>query len=171
MIGGLLTLINNLVATLLVGVGQALIVPFTTPFAFAIGRLLFPKLPVATLIYTPLVLVSVFTLNLGPPGPWKIAFLVAPILTDAVAYLVGIHRYSVQEPPPLSKILIAFTPYPFGLLVGAWFALKFFGITLPLMQNLKTAIGGASFLWILGAASTWAAYTIFKRTLRDELVD
>lgn len=171
MIGGLLTLINNGIAILSFGIGQMLIVPFTTPFAFAIARLLFPRLPAATLVYTPLVFVSVITFNLGPPGPYKLVFLVAPMLVDLFGYLVGVHLHSIENPAPTWKLLVTFTPYPFGLLAGAWLALKFFGFTLPLMENFNKAMLGVAVLWGFGAIATWVACIVFRRTLRREILD
>ena len=63
LIGAFLTVVNNVIATLALGVFQGPFVAITTPVAFCLARLRYPKLPAASIIYLPVVIVSIFTLK------------------------------------------------------------------------------------------------------------
>ena len=113
---------------------------------------------------------SAFTVNLGPPGPWKLVFIGVAVAVDIVGYTMRVHAYTFWKSPPAWKLIVTFTPFPVGLLVGAWFALEFFHISLPMIEKgPKFAFIGVGFLWVMGAAATWAAHRIFVQKLRETL--
>lgn len=170
-ISAVLTATNTIIATAGLGLLQGLVVPFTTPFAFALGRLLFPRLPTATLIYLPLVLVSMFTLNLGPiPGPQKLLFLIAPIAYDIVGFFVRCQNHTFTASPPKWKLLSMFAVYPFGLLAAALLLERFFSMkSFILEKGMAAAWGGVAFFEIVGVLATLLAYRVFARAVRPVL--
>ena len=171
LIGALLTIINNIIATLALGVFQGPFVAFTTPFAFCLARLRYPKLPAASIIYLPVVIVSIFTLNFGPPGHYKVTFILGAVLYDAVCYFlrVGVgHRARVA----LWKLIIAVFFYPIGLLLGALLAISWVAVELPILS--RGWVGVVIFevvFGIVGIFATWLCHRVYYKWLQKELTE
>jgi hypothetical protein len=170
LIGGTLSVVNNMAAILALGVFQGPLVAFTTPFAFCLGRVFYPRLPAATVIYFPVVIVSMFTLNFGgPPGPYKIGFMAGAILYDIVCYVTRV-RPNPKGNIPLWKLILAAFFFPPGLLVGAWLAILWVNIKLPIISRTWVGVAAAMLLfWIIGAFATWVCHKVCHSVLRDEL--
>lgn len=169
LIGGVLAAFNNVVATLALGVVHGPIVLFTTPLAFAFGRLMFPRLPAASIIYIPLVIVSIFTLNLGPPGAYKILYLAGAIAYDVAGYAVGIGRGN-QEKIALWKLFVAAFFYPLGLFLGAIMAVSWFAVEVPLMaKGLAFVPAAIAMMDVFILLATFVGHKIYYSFIASEL--
>jgi hypothetical protein len=162
-IGAFLTAANNTVAILALGVLQGPIVAFTTPFAFALARLMFPRLPAATLVYLPVVAVSIFTVNFGPPGPHKVLFMLGAVAYDLACYVTGV---GIRSGTPVAawKLIVATIFYPFGLLAGALLALRWVTVEIPILSRGWIGVAGmfAAFL-IVGSLATLTCHRIYYK--------
>jgi hypothetical protein len=167
-IGAFLTIINNMVAIAALGVAQGPIVAFTTPFAFCLGKLRYPKLPAATLIYLPVVIVSIFTVNFGPPGPYKVTFMIGAVLYDFVCYILRVGS-SDRDQVALWKLIIAVLFYPIGLLLGALWAISWVTVELPILSGAWIgAVILMALFGIIGGFATWVSHRVYYRWLSDE---
>lgn len=170
-IGAFLTVVNNTVAIIALGVAQGPIVAFTTPFAFCLGKLRYPKLPGATFIYLPVVIVSIFTVNFGPPGPYKVLFIVGAVLYDLVCYIFRVGSRD-HDQVALWKLIIAVIVYPIGLLLGALLAISWVTVELPI---LSSAWIGAVILvvvfGIVGSIATWVCHRVYYKWLSKTSTD
>lgn len=167
LIGSFLTLINTVVSTMALGFAQGFIVAFTTPFAFALSKLLFPRMFFsATILYFPLVITSVFTINFGPPGFPKILFILSSIIYDLVSYFMGIRKYT-EKKIPLIKLIIPIIFYPLGLLVSAFLILKLFNFEIPIIsEGIKLAIIMVLFFALMGSFSTFICHRVYYRWVK-----
>lgn len=169
-IGAFLAIINGIVATLALGVAQGPVVGFTTPFAFCLGKLMFRRLPAATAIFTPLVLASMFNLNLGPPGPYKILFVIGPILYDLVCLILRVGSEPAGQKVSLWKLIVAQTFYPIGLLAGAFLIVSWFTVDLPLLEKgWKLAPIFIAVFAVIGAFSTFVCHRVYYRWIAAEV--
>ena len=169
-IGAFLAVINSIVATLGLGVAQGPIVAFTTPFAFCLGKLMFPRLPGATAIFIPLVIASVFNLNLGPPGPYKLLFITGPILYDLVAFALRIGSEASGSKVVLWKLIVAQAFYPVGLLVGAFAIISLLTVDLPMLaEGWKLAPVLVAVFAVIGSFSTFVCHRLYYKWLAREL--
>ena len=169
LIGAFLAVINNLVALFALGLFQGPIVAFTTPFAFCIAKLRYPKLPTASLIYLPVVIVSIFTINFGPPGPYKIAFLIGAILYDIACYVLRV-GFGKGTHIALWKMIIANFFYPVGLILGALLAISLVDVEIPFLS--KAWIGVVILMavfWIIGGFASWFSHRIYYKWLEKEI--
>ena len=167
LIGAFLTVVNTIAATLALGVFQGFIVAFTTPFAFAFGRLLYPKMPAATILYIPVVIVSIFTLNFGPPGHYKIFFILSAFIYDLTCYILMVHKVD-KKIIPLWKLIIPTILYPIGLLISAFVIIKFFTVELPILSKGWTgAIMLLIFFAVMGSLATFVAHRVFYRWIHS----
>lgn len=169
LIGAFLTVINTTVATLAFGVWQGLIISFTTPFAFIFAKLRYPRLPGATAIYIPLIIVAFFTFNFGIPGYYKVLFLLGPIFYDFTCVILRVGREKIQK-VPLWKLILAIIFYPPGLLIGAKVAIRIWSVELPLAESAKIAGGFMLLFWIMGSFATWFAHRIYYKYIKRELL-
>jgi len=165
-LGSFLTIINTIVATFALGIFQGFIVSFTTPFAFTLGRMLYPRMFFsATVIYFPVVVTSLFTLNFGPPGYPKILFLLSSIIYDITAKFMRIQKHENSK-IPLYKLIIPTLFYPLGLLASAFFILKLFTFELPFVsQGIKGALLLVLFFIIMGTFAVFVCHRIYYRWL------
>lgn len=168
LIGAFLTIINTTVATVTLGVWQGLIVSFTTPFAIAFAKLRYPRLPGATAIYIPLIIVAFFTFNFGIPGYYKVLFLLAPISYDFTCFILRVGREKIQK-VPLWKLIFAIIFYPPGLLIGAKLAIRIWSVELPIVETAKIAGAFMLVFWIMGSIATWFAHRIYYKYVKREL--
>ncbi|MCG2806754.1 MAG: hypothetical protein L6413_00595 [Coriobacteriia bacterium] len=157
LMGGGLTVVNNLAMNLGFGFALMPVVAMTTPFVFAIAKQRFPRLATATAIYVPVVLISIFTLNLGPPGVYKLLFLAAPLLYDGWCALVQFRRR-----PAVWKLHVATVLYVAGLVLMGYLAFTALGVELPMMS--QGAIYVYAFLVgfsALGMIATWMGWRVY----------
>lgn len=173
LLGGALAAVNSLAATFGLGVGQALIVPFTTPFVFALAKLSNPWFTwSSTLVYLPVVVISIFTLNLGPPGIYKPIFLITPLLYDVV-YAIAVMRHRERRKKRW-PIIVACPSFPLGLLAGAYAATRVFGIELPVISQtasgLGVLIGFLAYFLVVSVIASLAAFHVHKQWLDHECV-
>lgn len=167
-ISAFLTVINNIIATLALGVFQGPIVAFTTPLAFCLAKLKYPKWFGATLIYLPLVIVSIFTINFGPPGPYKILFLSGAILYDFVCLITRTGREKSGR-IPLWKLIIATVFYPIGLFAGAYVAIQWTTVEIPIISKALTgAILMVLLFFVVGSFANYLGHRVFYKWLNDE---
>lgn len=159
MLGALLAVFNSIVATVGLGLAQGPIVAFSTPLILTVAKARDPRFPMsATLTYLPVVLLSFFTLNLGPPGVYKVAFILVGILYDLAAFpLLAAPRLRERTWPYVVACSVAF---PLGLLGGALTALKLWGISLPLLgsadRSAIAAVAGAlAFFFVVSILASW----------------
>jgi len=163
LIGAFLAAINNVVATVGLGFAQAPVVAFTTPFAFCLARLGAPRLPAATLVYVPVVVVSFFTLNFGPPGFYKVGFLLGAVAYDAVCYLTGV-GIRTSRPIPMWKFLLANAFYPIGLLAAGLIAVSWVSVSIPILsRGLPGAIALVAVFVVIGSGATWLCHRVYPR--------
>lgn len=169
LIGAMLAAVNNVVATVGLGIAQGPVVAFTTPLAFALARLGARRLPAATLVYLPVVIVSIFTLNFGPPGYYKIGFMSGALAYDALCYLTGV-GWTARQRVRLWKLLLANISYPIGLLAGGMLILTQVTVEIPILaRGLPAAIGMVVLFALIGSLATWLAHRIFYRRIVHEL--
>lgn len=170
MIGALLAVINNIIATIGLGVFQGPFVAFTTPFAFALVKFMFPKKMGATLIYIPVIITSIFTINFGPPGPYKLLFIIGAVFYDLICYVLQFHK---QASPnyKMWKLIVAVAFYPIGLFIGALIAI--YWILTPeipfISKGFIGAIGMIFLFIIIGYFSTLICFRIYKKFLYKEI--
>lgn len=172
-IGAFLAVINSILATLTLGVFQGPLVAFTTPFAFALAKFMYPKKMGATLIYIPVILTSIFTLNFGPPGFYKIVYIIGAILYDLIGYALLFHK---QKSPnyKIWKLIVAVIFYPVGLFAGAYIAITWIitDIEIPfLSKGLIGALMMIVLFMLVGTFATHISYKIYKKFLHRELTD
>ncbi len=169
LIAAFLTAFNTIIANLALGVFQGPIVAFTTPFVFCLGRLIYPKLPAATFIYIPVVAVAIFTLNLGPPGVYKILYIIGAILYDLVCYVFGV-GFRDHDKVALWKLWIAIIFYPVGLLLGALLAMQFITTEIPLLsRSYVGALMIIAVFVVIGGFATWICHRVFYKWIRSEI--
>lgn len=169
LMGSLLTVINTTIATLALGVFQGFLVSFTTPFVFALARQMYPRIAfTSSIIYIPVILVSLFTLNLGPPGFHKVIFIISAIIYDLVCVLFNTKKHS-SGTIPVWKLIIATLFYPIGLLLAAVIILYLFTINLPFIsEGWIPAIGMVIVFLIMGSIATVLATKFYKNWIKDE---
>jgi len=168
-IGAFLAATNNIIAFAALGVFQGPLVAFTTPFAFCFGKLLYPRLPSSTFIFLPVVIVSIFTINFGPPGPYKIFFLIGAVLYDVVCYILRVGSDG-KEKVALWKLIIATLFYPVGLLIGALIAISWVAVELPILsQAWIGAILLIVVFGIVGSFATWLCHRVFYKWIVQEM--
>lgn len=167
-IGAFLAVINNIVAIAALGVAQGPIVAFTTPFVFCLGKLRYPKLPAATVIYFPVVIVSIFTVNFGPPGPYKVTFMIGAVLYDLACYFLRVGSRD-RDRVALWKLIIAVLFYPIGLLLGALWAISWVTVELPILSGAWIgAVILMAVFWIIGGFATWTCHRVYYKWLSNE---
>jgi hypothetical protein len=167
-LGALLAVVNNGVAILALGVFQGLIVAFTTPFALTLAKLRYPGYPGATIVFLPLVAASIFTVNFGPPGPYKLCFVVGPILYDLACYLLRVQSRTAGR-IRLWKLIVATVNYPIGLLLGGLVALTWVTSDVPMLAHAwKGAIALVVVFGLMGSLATTVAYRVYYKWLQPE---
>ena len=170
-IGAFLAAINNIVAILALGVFQGPIVAFTTPFAFCLAKLRYPKHFGATILFLPVVISSIFTLNFGPPGYYKIAFMIGAICYDLTCYTLRV-GHKREDKISLWKLIIAVVFYPIGLLLGGLIAIEYIliDIEIPILsRGLFGAILMVVLFVIVGGFSSFVCHRIYYRFLIKEI--
>jgi len=161
LIGALVTVVNNMVAIFALGVAQGPIVAFTTPFAFCLGKLRYPRLPGASLIFLLVIVVSIFTLNLGPPGPYKVLYLFGAILYDLICYILGV---GLEKKGKISlwKLILAIVFYPIGLVLGGLLAISWVAVEIPILSKAWAGVILMILLFmIVGGFSTWLCRRLY----------
>lgn len=172
-LGALLMVVNNIIATIGLGVFQGPFVAVTTPFVFALAKFMYPKKMGATLVYIPVIITSIFTLNFGPPGYYKFVYIIGALLYDIVCYIL---LFQKQKAPnfKLWKLIIAIIFYPLGLFGGAIIAIKWIitDIEIPFIsKGMMGAIMMVIMFAVIGAFATIASFRIYKKFLYEEISD
>lgn len=171
LIGAILTIVNNGLSILGFGIILAPILAFTTPVAFCISKLRFPKLPTALIIYTPLVIVSIFTVNLGPPGAYKIFYLIGALAYDIVCAILFVGKEK-KEKVARGKLFAAVIAYVLGLVGAAYIIVELVTIELPLLSRSYIGVIGFVIVFsIIGVGATVFSYNIYYKWLRKELME
>jgi len=173
LLGAALAAINTFVATISLGIFQGPFVAFSTPFVFALAKFRYPKSPGATLVFVPVIVTGIFTLNLGPPGVYKIIYLIGPLLYDLVCYLLLFHK---QKSPNFKvwKLMIAAIFYPIGLIAGAILAIRWVLTDVEIPFVSKGLIGATlmvALFAIIGSFATVVCSKVFKKYLYKETTE
>jgi len=169
LLGALLTIINNAVAIFGFGLILFPIVAFTTPFIFCIGKLRYPKGLSSLIIYFPLIIASIFTLNLGPPGAYKVFFLIGPFIYDFVCIISRTGREKSRK-VRVAKLYFATIGYVLGLILGAYITVALITIELPLLsRSIIGVIGFAVIFSIIGIIATKIGHSLYYKWLIKEL--